>query len=219
MKTEDLILQLAKSAAPVTPLAAPSIRLLRWMALAALVTAVAIVAIGPRHDLIAAAARPAFTASLVGLLVATVSAAAAALVLSVPGAERSPLQRALPVVAAAAWPAAWLAAMTTNAAPGGARLFHLACAVEIAALGAASGWVLFAMIHRAAPLRPGWTAGLASLAAITSASAATQVICPVDDPGHQLFGHVLVAAVVGLAGFLTGQRLLRRSSERLDRTR
>jgi hypothetical protein len=219
VKTEDLILQLATSAAPVTPLAAPSIRLVRWMAVSALVTAVAIVAIGARHDLIAAAARPAFTASLVALLLATVSAAAAALMLSVPGAERSPLQRALPMVAAAAWPAAWLAAMTTHAAPGGVRLFHSACAIEIAALGAASGWVLFVMIRRAAPIRPGWTAGVASLAAITSASAATQVICPIDDPAHQLLGHVLVAAVLGLAGFLTGQRLLRRSSERLDRGR
>ena len=208
MKTDDLILQLARSVEPVTPLPAPSIRLLRWMALAAVVAAAAVFAIGPRRDLAAALARPAFAASLVALLLATVSSAAAALVLSVPGAERSALQRALPIVAAAAWPAAWLTAMLTNATPVAARIFHWACAIEIAVLGAASGWALFAMIRRAAPLRPAWTAGIASLAAITIASAATQVICPIDDPAHQLLGHVLVAAGVGCAGFIAGRRLV-----------
>ena len=210
MKTDDLILQLAKSAEPVTPLPPPSIRLVRWLALAGAVAAVAVFAIGPRPDLSAALERPAFAASLVALLLAAVSSAAAALVLSVPGAERSPRQRALPIVAAAAWPAAWLTAMTMSAATGGGRVFHWACAVEIAALGAGSGWALFTMARRAAPLLPAWTAAIASLAAITIASAATQIICPIDAPVHQLAGHVLVAVVVGFGGFLAGRRFLSR---------
>jgi metal-sulfur cluster biosynthetic enzyme len=51
---------------------------------------------------------PAFAASLALLAVAAFGAAAAAFVLSVPGAERSWAQRAIPVAAALAWPVIWI---------------------------------------------------------------------------------------------------------------
>jgi hypothetical protein len=204
VKTDELILELAKTAGPVTPLARPSIRLGRWAGMTTMVAALAVVAIGPRADLGAALARPAFMSSLLALLVAGVSAAASALTLSVPGAERSPRLRALPLAALVAWPMTWLVAMATGAADH-ARLVHAGCVIEIAVLAVVSGWTLLAMLRRAAPLQPAWTAAIAAIAAVTVASAATQVICPIDDPAHQLLSHVLIAAAVGLGGFLIGR--------------
>lgn len=204
MKTDELILQLAKSAGPVTPLPPPSVRAWRWLATAMLLAAVAVIAIGPRADLGAAVRRPAFVASLLALIVATMSAAVVAMAMSVPGAEGSPRRRVLPIASIVAWAAAWLLMLATSPARH-ARLFHAGCAIEIAVLGAISGWALVAMLRRAAPLQPAWTAGIAAIAAVTIASAATQVICPIDDPAHQLIGHVLVAAVVGLTAFVVGR--------------
>ncbi len=209
MKTNELIVHLAKSAGPVSPLRSPWIRLAQWMACATALAAAAILAIGPRADLSSAITRPVFAVSLFALLLAAVLSAATAFVLSVPGMERSPLERALPIVAAVGWPAAWLIVMKLNAAGrGNVRIFHAACAIEIAVLAALSGWLLVAMLRRAAPLRPAWTAAIASLAAVTIAAAATQIICPIDAASHQLVGHVLVAAVVGLAGFMAARRPL-----------
>ena len=141
MKTDELILQLAKSAVPVTPLSPPSVRLLRWCALATALAAAAVIAIGPRADLSTAVTRPVFVTSILALLIATVSAAAAALVMSVPGAERSPRHRALPIAAVVTWPVSWLVMMASGAG-GSARLFHPGCALEIAALSVVSGWTL-----------------------------------------------------------------------------
>jgi len=210
MKTDELILELAKSAGPVTRLAPPSVRVWRWLGMAATLAAVAVIAIGPRADLGAAVTRPAFVASLLALLVATVSAAAVALAMSVPGAERSPRQRVLPIAAVVAWALTWLLMIATSSA-GHARLIHAGCAIEIAVLGMVSGWTLLTMLRRAAPLQPAWTAGIAAIAAVTVASAATQVICPIDDPAHQLVGHVLIAALVGLAAFVVGRGRLART--------
>jgi hypothetical protein len=209
MTTDELILQLARSAAPVTPLRPSSARVRRWLAMATFGGVAAVLAIGPRADLGAAVLRPAFVASLLALLVAATSAAAAALALSVPGAERSSRWRLLPIAAIVAWAATWILVMATSPA-GHARLFHAGCAIEIAVLGVATGWALVAMVRRAAPLQPAWTAALAAIAAVTVASAATQVICPIDDPVHQLVGHVLVAGVAGLAIFAVGRGRLAR---------
>src|SRR5262245_30842140 len=128
MKIDELILQLARSAEPVTPLPAPSIRVAQWMAGATVCAGVVVAAVGARADLSAAFTRPAFAASLAALLLATIASAVAAFVSSVPGAERSPLPRIVSIAAAVAWPAAWLMLMPANIGPNGARIFHWACA-------------------------------------------------------------------------------------------
>ena len=70
------------------------------------------------------------------------------------------------------------------------------------------GWVLFAMVRRAAPLRRAWSGALATLAAVGISAAATQFICPLDDPAHQLVGHVLPVAVLSVLGAFVGHRYL-----------
>jgi hypothetical protein len=150
--------------------------------------------------------------SLAGItLLTAVLAAAAAFVLSVPGAERSPLPRAAPLVAAAAW----ITGLIVAIAQGGngyermiARPMHAACVIEIAAFGLLPGWMLVTMLRRAAPLQPSWSAALAALAAAALGALATQIVCPVDDPAHHLAGHVAPVALLVLAGTLATRESL-----------
>ena len=62
MKTEDLIVDLARAAGPVRPLASPSARFARWAAAGVAFASVAVVTIGPRATVAADAERPVFLA-------------------------------------------------------------------------------------------------------------------------------------------------------------
>jgi hypothetical protein len=64
------------------------------------------------------------------------------------------------------------------------------------------------MLRRAAPLRQGWCGALATLAAAAIGAAATQVLCPIDDPAHQLVGHLLPVILLAVAGLVAGRRAL-----------
>jgi hypothetical protein len=47
-----------------------------------------------------------------------------------------------------------------------------------------------------------------ALAAVALGAAATQFICPLDDPAHQLVGHVLPVAFLAVFGAIAGRRSL-----------
>jgi hypothetical protein len=211
MKTEDLIVQLASTAGPVRPLVRPPVRLARWLGMAIPMAALVIAAIGPRRDLWAVMSQPAFAALVAITLFMAVVAAAASLVLSIPGAERSALQRVVPVMAGATWGVVLVALLLDGGDPIHRVLawpVHLACVIEIAGIAFVTGWMLLAMLRRAAPLRLGWSAALAALAAVGLGATATQLICPIDDPAHHLVGHLLPAVVFVVIGTIVGRRLI-----------
>jgi len=103
VKTEDLIVELAASLRPVDRLASPAVRVMRWTIVSFAITAVGVMLLGPRRDISAAVGQTAFVGIAVVTICTALAAAAAALVLSVPGAERTPARRALPIVLLAAW--------------------------------------------------------------------------------------------------------------------
>jgi hypothetical protein len=210
VKTDDLIVQLAGAAKPIARLRRPAVRLGRWLASAVAVAGTAVLAIGARADFESAIAAPAYAVSLVLLMGTAAGAASAALILAVPGAERSSMQRWWPVAGVVTWSVQW-SAIAAAALPidPSERLFHAACAIEIAMIATLVGFVLLRMVQSAAPLRPAWAAATTSVAALACAAAATQVICPISAPAHQLVSHVSVAALVGLAGVAVGRRHLR----------
>jgi hypothetical protein len=211
VKTEELIVQLARAAKPVARLRRPAIRLSQWLTWALLVGGGAVLIIGARADFRSALGVPAYAASLLMLMAVVTGAAGSALVLAVPGAERSPLRRWWPVAGCLAWALGWIALAATAPPRGTASgLFHAACALEIAVLATVAGYVLFKMVVRGAPLRRTWVGVTVSVAALACGAAAAQVICPIDDPVHHVLSHVLVGALVGVAGALTGRRHLRR---------
>ena len=210
MRTDELIVQLARSAKPIRPLPPPGVRALRWFIAAAVVVLAGIAAIGPRDDLGSALGQPVFLGSLVALVLTLASGAAGAFILSVPGAERSAVQRALPLLAAAGWSAIWLmtvAAVSETAGQTTAAI-HAACVIEIVLGAVVTGGLLLMMIARAAPLRPVWAAALASLASMATGAVLAQILCPLDDAWHQLIGHVLIGVIVAGVGLLAGRRVL-----------
>jgi hypothetical protein len=211
VKTEELIVELTRSLEPVERLASPLVRLVTWTAVSLSIAAAGVMAIGPRSDVLSAAQQPAYAALAMLALATSLASAASALVLSVPGAERSAAQRALPLVLGIVWTVTLTAFLWAEGDPL-ARLVafpvHAACVIEIAVFALVPGWMLFAMLRRAAPLRVTWSAALAALAATALGAAATQIVCPLDDPAHHLVGHVAPMAVLAIAVALTRRRSL-----------
>ena len=210
MKTEELIVQLTRSLEPVHPLPPPSVRLARWSALSVLIGAVGVLAIGARADVAEAVRDPAFAGLAMLALATGITSAASALVLSIPGAERSPAQRGIPLALFAGWGLS-LTAMVVSGGQALSRVtalpIHVACIVEIAAFALVTGWALFRMVRRAAPLSRTWIAVLASLAAAALGAVATQLVCPIDDPAHHLVGHLTPAALIAVFGAAVRDRL------------
>lgn len=211
MKTEDLIVELASASGPWTPLAPVRVRVLQWLAVSLGLCALAVGLIGARADLVASLGDAAFVVPAALLLAAGLTAAAAAMTLSVPGAERTPAWRVLAVLLAATW-AVVLVVRLVSGGSWWPRLSafpnHWACVAEITALSIVSGWVLLGMLRRAAPLELAWSAALASLAAAALGAAATQIICPLDDAAHHLVSHVAPVAIIAAIGTLAGSRAL-----------
>ena len=211
MRTDELIVELARGAGPARPLAAPWARFAKWAAGALVVALLGAVAIGPRADLLAVVHHPAFI-WLAALTLATgLFAAASAFVLSVPGAERSPLLRAGAIIACISWALVlvWLVSAGGDALRRVLALpIHVACILEIAAFSVLAGGPLFSMLRRAAPLQRSWSGALATLAAASLGAFATQFICPIDDPAHHLLSHFLPVMFLSGAGALAGRRLL-----------
>jgi hypothetical protein len=211
VKTDDLIVQLARSAVPVRRLARPSVRLAQWAAAAVALAALCVLVIGPRVDVWIAVHQPAFVALAIVTLLTALLAAASSFVMSVPGAERSPLQRIAPLAAGAIW-SVFLVLMLMAGGDAFQRVLalpvHWACVIEIAGIGFVPGWALLAMLRRAAPLHLAWNAALATLAAVSLGVVATQFICPIDDPAHQLVGHLFPAAMLVVVGTFAGRRSL-----------
>jgi hypothetical protein len=211
VKTEELIVQLTRSLEPVQPLPSPFVRLIRWAALSFAIATLGVLAIGARADVADVVREPAF-AALAMLAIATgIAAAASAFVLSVPGAERSPAQRAVPFVLFGGW-VALLAVMLVSGGAALERLLalpvHALCIIEIAGFAFIPGWALFNMLRRAAPLKRTWTAVFAALAATALGAAATQILCPLDDPAHYLMGHIAPAVVFTVVAATARQRSL-----------
>jgi hypothetical protein len=219
VKTDLLIVELARDLRPVTPLSSPSLRLLRWLAAVTAVAAVGIWLLGPRADLASAITNAVYDARFVLTLTAGLFGGAAAFVLSVPGAEHYRAQRIIPFVFASAW-ILLLGLLLAGGGRGVERLLafpvNRPCGYKILTFSVIFGSALLIGLRRAAPLELTWTAALAALSSTAVAAAATQLICPVDDPAHQIVGHVLPVTVLALLGMVIGFRTLnrRRSARR-----
>jgi hypothetical protein len=213
VKTEELIVNLARESGPWTPLPAVRVRVVRWLLVSLGLGALAVMLIGPRGDLAQSLRDPAFVLFALPSITAGLVAAGAAMTLSVPGAEVTPRWRILAVLLIGGWALAWLGALLSGG-DAGARLAafpnHWACVAEIVGLSVPSGWVFFVMLRRAAPLRQTWCVALATIASAAIAATATQIICPLDDPGHHVVSHVTPVAVLTGFGTFAGSRALRR---------
>lgn len=204
MRTEDLIADLAGRVTPVRPLRPPGRRAVEWFAVAAACAAAGVAGFGARPDILIRLTQPDYYWTLLLAGTTCVLAVLATLVLSVPGAERTPLLRRNTIVVLAVWAMtmAWAVLDTGRGLPITTDPHWPACFSRVLLIGLVPAIVLFAMARRAAPLRLAWTAGLAALAAASIAALVVQIACPLDDAGHAFLGHfvpILVMSGVGLA--------------------
>lgn len=215
-RTEDLIVTLATDAAPVARLAPVGRRTWRWVGGTAALTAAAAWAIGPRPDLAVALRNPDFLSGLLFMLGTGLVGAAAAFALSVPGAERTRLERWLPIAIAIGWMTSLVTRLLVVNGTWRAVIpepWHPACGARMLLFAAVPAAAAVVMIHRAAPLQPVWAATMAALAALGFAAAAVQAVCPFDSPAHLIVAHALPFVLLAVVGAWVGSRLLRFSTE------
>jgi hypothetical protein len=209
MRTEELIAQLAGVAEPVRPLPPPWLRAIAWSAVALLSTAAGVAVFGGRSDVAIAVGQPQFVWITAIVLATTAFAVTAALVLAIPGAERSPIQRGSTLVLAGVW-ALMLAYAIVRAGHGftGVSDWYV-CFIRITGMALVPLVILFGMLRRSAPLRLAWASGLSMMAAAAAGAVAIQFICPLNDPGHALLGHFGPVLVFGSVGAAAARRLLK----------
>ena len=210
MATNDVISNLVRDLEPVSPLALPRVRLARWGLIVVPAAALVVAALGPRVDLLAAAATPRFHAHAALLLLAAATSAIAALTLAIPGEPMGWWRRVAPVAAILTW-GVWLSAELLVFAASGQEIWPIAagwgCVAKAFAFGVTPGLALTIMLGRGAPSDARATMVFAGLAAAAVGALGVELTCPMTSPTHLLLWHAgpVVAAV--LLASLLGRRV------------
>ena len=195
MSTDELIVSLARSLQPVTPLGTPSVRLRRWLIAAASILAVTVAAVGLRRDIGMALTQWRMPADTAMLGLTAVLAAAAALRLSVPG-EQARLQAAAMVLAltwvATVWWGVGFTSRGPQGLPGiiammGGSGWH--CAAQQVLVAAMSGGALVALVLRGAAAERWPVALLTSVSAASVGALASEWTCASANALHWLVWH------------------------------
>lgn len=205
------IARLVRSAAPVTPLAAPRVRLARWGAVTTGLGLLSVAALGARADAAAQMTDGWFVARGVVTLAIACAAALVAFRLAVPGDAPARRVLALPLAACLLW-AAMLAAAVL-AVPSPLTLLrqvapHPSCILFIAATALPAAVVMVRMLRRGAPLEGRLTGGFAALASVAAGALGAQFVCANDAAAHHLLWHFAPVMLFALAGVTAGSSLV-----------
>jgi hypothetical protein len=84
------------------------------------------------------------------------------------------------------------------------------CVLRIVGLSIAPGALLFQMLRKAAPLKPGFIGLLAVLGSLAFSEIGVQFLCLKSAGSHVLIWHILPICLLGSAGFWLGQLTLKR---------
>ena len=205
------IARLVRSASPVTPLEAPSVRLARWAITSIALAFLSVVILGVRDDIGAQMVNGWFVARATATVAVVAGAAIVAFLMSVPGVAPSLGVRALPISACLTWFAQLAGTIAAASSPLDLLLQatpHPSCVVVITATSMAPGLVLVRMLRHASPLQVRWTGGLAGLASLALGALAAQFVCTNDAAAHHLLWHLTPVALLTLASFAAGSTLL-----------
>ena len=213
MRTEQVIADLVSRATPVRPLPAPGIRALAWAAIAAACACAGVAIFGVKPDIDVVVRDPEFVWRAMAGVLTIAFAGASALVLAVPGAERTPVLRG----SAIALVSVWALTLATSAIRAGDGFVAWSdghwpiCFARVAIVALIPAIALTVMLRRAAPLHPRWTVALGMIAAMAAGAVATQIVCPVNGSAHALLGHFGPVIVFALFGAAAGRLLTSRS--------
>jgi hypothetical protein len=209
MRTDDLIAELAVGAAPVRPLPPPLIRALYWLVLTTITVAAGVAVFGPRADVMVRVTQTDYLSIAVLAVSTSVLSVVVSLILAVPGAERTPLLRmtALAIFGLWAGTTLWQVLHQGRGLPVFTDLHWPVCFVRVVLVALVPAVMLFVMVRRGAPLRPGWTAAMATVAAASAGALAVHVACPLDDPGHVFLGHLVPVMAMAAAAVMVRRTL------------
>jgi hypothetical protein len=201
VKTEALIVELARRLTPVRRLPSVGRRFTLWLLVSAPLVVIAVLAMGVRADAADTITRGPFLLLLALSVLTAGLAAASALHFSVPGTDGA-TARWTPGMALVGWTvAAGVLLVNTPPANRDATFpIHLLCVLQIVGVAMLPGAALVAMLRRGAPVHPARTGALAALASAALGAAGTQMICPSDDPLHLLAGHIAIGAAAAVIG-------------------
>ncbi len=200
--TDQLIERLVAGAAPVRRLADPRRRAAIWTALALVCVALGVAHYGVRRDIGTTVSFVPFLLR-VPLIAATMwLSVVTALRLAVPGADQRAWTRWWPLLLLGALVAVTAAELTLVALAGeaGSPLRTWGCVRKLTFVGALPAIGAVVLIRRAAPLDPLWTALLGLVASGAAGALASELACPVRQPMHVMFWHVLPIAVYAALG-------------------
>jgi hypothetical protein len=169
-----------------------------WFGVAFAFAAAGVEFFGARPDVFVRLTQPDYLWTSILALTVSILAGIATLVLAIPGAERTGLLRRLTVVVLVIWAATmtWSVLAAGRGLPITTDPHWPACFARVVLISLVPVTVLFGMVHRSAPLRLGWTAGLAAAAAASAGALAVQLVCPIDDAGHAFLGHFVSAMTI-----------------------
>lgn len=205
MKTDDLILQLAKDAVPVRRLKVPFVRFCRWLGASFLCLAAGVAVFGWREDLVAVGYKPGFILQGILILGLVILSAFSAFVLSVPDRKKTCVD-VIPLLTLFLWfVVISYSCFTSETFPTG---MGFSCAKDILVLGLIPGALLFLMIRRAAPLQLGKVGAFCALSVAGLGALGTQFICSNDNPLHVLMWHYTPVLILGAVGMLLGRWFL-----------
>ena len=206
MKTEDLISSLSEKNTPAPEIRPPFARFVLWLLAALFSVGAGIAVFGLRHDHGDLLSDPVHIAQSIFSMLLAASSALSAFFLSVPDRSRR-WTTVVPAGGAFLWLIAIVVSLYgTEHADGG---LGFSCVRDILVLAAPPGLVLFIMLRRAAPLRPGKVSLFAALAVAALGALGTQFICTNDDPLHILIWHYVPVFVVGWFGVALGHKILK----------
>jgi len=207
--TEQVIAALVADARPVRRLWPPARRMAGYLAFAAAVLAVLVLARGLRPDLAEQLQAPLFALGVAGGLLTGAAGTLAALMLATP--DRSRYWIALPLPALALWLGAVGVGCLTfwvPIRPGVITPAELAnCFATVVLAGTPLSLGMLWLLRRAVPLRPGMPLAAAALAASGMSSAALSLLHSIDPSVMILLWNGFILALFGLAHALAARML------------
>lgn len=212
-KTKQLIDYLSQDAEPVGVISHPLLRLLLWGVACAAYLGTFVLVIGLREDLNIKLNELLFQIELVLAAITCISAAIAALLLSVPDGYQFKKMRWIPVIGFSILSSLLYLQWQHPLLLRGVHVAHsdntYQCMLDISAFALMPVLLLFFMLITGAPTERRWAGAMAGLAAASLSHITLRLLEPNDDIAHILVWHYLPVVFIVLLTILIARRYLR----------